>query len=53
MAIRRKGLEIEIISVLDELTEIKKKRTNKNETLIKKKASKYIKKKNPCDIFYN
>lgn len=52
MAIRRKGLEIEIISVLDELTEIKK-RTNeqKNETLIKKRAN--IKKKNPCDIFYN
>lgn len=44
MAIRRKGLEIEIISVLDELTEIKK-RTNeqKNETLIKKRAN--IKKK--------
>lgn len=31
MAIRRKGLEIEIISVLDELTEIKK-RTNEEKT---------------------
>ena len=52
MAIRRKGLEIEIISVLDELTEIKKNERTKTKRLLKKKLAN-IKKKNPCDIFYN
>lgn len=41
MAIRRKGLEIEIISVLDELTEIKKKNERTKTKRLLKKASKY------------